>query len=74
MTLRRIANIIRSTSRTTQVVARLGGDEFALLLPETDLEAARFDEPPDNVDAIVTEAVQLMYRRRRGERRACRAR
>lgn len=38
--LRSIAEIIRSTVRSTDIEARLGGDEFALLLPETDAESS----------------------------------
>lgn len=37
--LRRVADILRRVTRSSDVVGRLGGDEFALLLPETSEEA-----------------------------------
>ena len=39
--LRRVAELIRDLSRTSDVVGRHGGDEFCVLLPETDPEGAR---------------------------------
>jgi diguanylate cyclase (GGDEF)-like protein/PAS domain S-box-containing protein len=36
-----VADIFRSESREADVICRYGGDEFILLLPETDLPAAR---------------------------------
>jgi diguanylate cyclase (GGDEF)-like protein len=36
-----IANACRAQKRKSDVAARLGGEEFAMLLPETQLEAAR---------------------------------
>jgi diguanylate cyclase (GGDEF)-like protein/PAS domain S-box-containing protein len=39
--LRKIAEVIKTTARTTDVVARYGGEEFAVILPETDREQAR---------------------------------
>ena len=40
-TLCKVVELIRETVRSSDIIGRLGGDEFALLLPETDLEAAR---------------------------------
>jgi len=37
----RVAECLRRQSRASDVVARTGGEEFLLVLPETDLEAAR---------------------------------
>lgn len=39
--LREFADVIVAQSRQNDLVARLGGDEFAVLLPDTDLVAAR---------------------------------
>ncbi len=39
--LRRIAGVLRSLARETDLVARYGGEEFALLLPNTDEAGAR---------------------------------
>lgn len=39
--LRKVADVLRSQSRTTDIPARLGGDEFAVLFPETDEKGAR---------------------------------
>jgi diguanylate cyclase (GGDEF)-like protein len=39
--LRRVAKVLRSSMRASDLVARLGGEEFAVLLPETTLENAR---------------------------------
>ena len=38
--LKKVANGIKNSLRTSDYIARLGGDEFALLLPETDQEVA----------------------------------
>jgi diguanylate cyclase (GGDEF)-like protein len=38
--LKRFADIIRDTLRTTDVFGRVGGEEFALVLPDTNLEGA----------------------------------
>ena len=38
--LKKVANILKETTRKTDVVARMGGDEFCLLLTETDMESS----------------------------------
>ena len=38
--LKKIANLIKSNLRITDIVARLGGDEFIVLLSQTDLDQA----------------------------------
>ncbi len=38
--LRRFAEIIRCTLRTTDVFGRVGGEEFAVVLPDTDIKGA----------------------------------
>jgi len=39
--LRQVAEILKRMSRSSDVVARTGGEEFLLVLPETELDAAR---------------------------------
>ncbi|MHC1735679.1 MAG: GGDEF domain-containing protein [Erysipelotrichaceae bacterium] len=39
--LLRISQTIRATLRTTDIVGRYGGEEFILILPDTDVDAAR---------------------------------
>ena len=39
--LTRIGNALRNILRDSDVLARIGGDEFALILPDTDVAAAR---------------------------------
>lgn len=38
--IRRLAAIMRTTLRDSDIIGRLGGEEFAVLLPDTDQEAA----------------------------------
>ncbi len=38
--LRRIAALLRNSTRGVDIVARYGGDEFGIILPETDLQQA----------------------------------
>lgn len=40
--LRELASLMLSMLRTSDVLARLGGDEFGLLLPDCNIESARF--------------------------------
>lgn len=39
--LRSVGELLRSSGRAEHVCARYGGEEFAVIMPETDLEAAR---------------------------------
>lgn len=39
--LQEVAAVMMGSVRSTDVLGRLGGDEFAIVLPETDMEAAR---------------------------------
>ena len=39
--LRRVAGVLRDSSRSEDLACRSGGEEFVLLLPGTNLEAAR---------------------------------
>ena len=41
MVLRKIAELLQDSCRQSDTAARYGGEEFVLLLPETDIEAAR---------------------------------
>jgi diguanylate cyclase (GGDEF)-like protein len=40
LVIKTVAEVLRETSRTSDITARVGGEEFALLLPETNLENA----------------------------------
>ncbi len=40
--LREISSLMLSMLRTTDILARLGGDEFGLLLPDCNIESARY--------------------------------
>lgn len=57
--LRRIAHVLRESTRASDVVARYGGEEFVLLLPGTDLGTAR--RVADRVRNSIAAATQ-MYR------------
>lgn len=39
--LRRVAKVLSAMVRTSDLLVRMGGDEFVLVLPETELEAAK---------------------------------
>lgn len=54
--LRKIATILKTHLRATDLAARLGGDEFALLLPETDYAAAGI--AIEKVVTLMNEAMQ----------------
>jgi diguanylate cyclase (GGDEF)-like protein len=41
MVLRKIAELLQDSCRQSDTAARYGGEEFVVLLPETDIEAAR---------------------------------
>ncbi|HPW56698.1 MAG TPA: GGDEF domain-containing protein [Thermoanaerobaculaceae bacterium] len=57
--LRVIAQSIRAALRASDTVARLGGDEFAMLLPESDLAAAR-----GAVERVLAQLAEEVARRR----------
>ena len=39
--IRQVAQVLQRISRASDVVARTGGEEYLLILPETDMNAAR---------------------------------
>ncbi|MGA9520798.1 MAG: sensor domain-containing diguanylate cyclase [Myxococcaceae bacterium] len=41
LVLKGVAQIIKASARDTDIVARYGGEEFAVVMPETDLQAAK---------------------------------
>lgn len=57
LVLRRVAHLLASQARDTDVVARYGGDEFALLMPGTSVAAAL--AVADRIRALVSESPQL---------------
>ena len=61
--LKKIANIIQSTTRESDMVARWGGEEFAILLPNTKLEEATkvAQKINTNVSAATYENVGNVY-------------
>lgn len=54
--LRLAADVLRASTRESDVLGRLGGDEFATLLPDTDVEGAR--RVLEHVRARVAEAMR----------------
>lgn len=40
--LKRVSNLLKSSTRQSDIVCRIGGEEFVVLLPETDTEKAFF--------------------------------
>lgn len=52
-----VSNVLRETTRATDIAARYGGEEFMLLLPETDIEGCRLfaDRLRKAVENLTTE-------------------
>lgn len=54
--LKRIAIVLRQTTRSSDIIARYGGEEFVVLLPGTDLATAR--SAANRVRSSIAEATQ----------------
>jgi two-component system cell cycle response regulator len=62
MVLRKIAELLRDSCRQSDTAARYGGEEFVVLLPETDIEAAR--QKVESLRELVASTVFALSRSR----------
>jgi two-component system cell cycle response regulator len=65
MVLRKIAELLRDSCRQSDTAARYGGEEFVVLLPETDIEAAR--QKMESIRELVASSAFELSRSRDGE-------